>query len=91
MTKYVLLAPMLMVVSAPAQAQTQPVRVKLRVVLVDKDLNQKMVPFVTVRLKADSAGTDALEAKTDLNGTAQLQVPAGHYLVTSAKPTDLGG
>ena len=91
MTKYVLLAPMLMVVSAPAQAQTQPVHVKLRVVLVDKDLNQKMVPFVTVRLKADSAGGDALEAKTDLNGTAQLQVPAGHYLVTTAKPTDLGG
>jgi len=91
MTKRLLLTMALLFASAPVQAQAQLVHVKLRVVLIDKDLNQKPVPFVVVRMKASSGGNNAVEAKTDLLGTAQLQVPLGHYLVTTAKPTDLGG
>jgi S1-C subfamily serine protease len=71
------------------QAQAPRVHVKLRVVLVDKDLNQKPVPFVVVRLKSGSAA--AVEAKTDLSGTALVQVAAGHYTVTSANPAELSG
>src|SRR5262252_8615102 len=91
MPKHLLLALALLFASASVRAQTQPVHVKLRIVLIDKDLNQKPVPFVVIRMKADSGSVAAVEAKTDLLGTAQLQVPVGHYLVTTAKPTDLGG
>ncbi|HKF24783.1 MAG TPA: trypsin-like peptidase domain-containing protein, partial [Candidatus Acidoferrum sp.] len=73
--------------SAPAQAPR--VHVKLRVVLIDKDLNQKPVPFVVVKLKSASAA--AVETKTDLSGTALVQVVAGHYTVTSSNPAELGG
>ena len=48
MKKQVLILLALLASVAPAVAQTHPVRVKLRVVLVDKDLNQKPVPFVVV-------------------------------------------
>jgi|KBSMisStandDraft_5_1062788.scaffolds.fasta_scaffold12464_5 S1-C subfamily serine protease len=72
-----------------ASAQTTRVHVKLRVVLIDKDLNQKPVPFAVVRLKSGSAA--AVEAKTDLSGTALVQIVAGHYTVTTANPAELGG
>jgi S1-C subfamily serine protease len=89
MTKQVLILLALLTSVAQAGAQTQPVHVKLRVVLIDKDLNQKPVPFVVVRLKSGNAAV--VEAKTDLSGTARVQVVAGHYTVTSANPAELGG
>jgi S1-C subfamily serine protease len=91
MTKHLIAVLALLGTIAPTYAQDAPVRVKLRVVLVDKDLNQKPVPFMLVRLKTDGASQEALEAKTDLNGTAHLQVPAGHYTVGTAIPAELGG
>jgi S1-C subfamily serine protease len=91
MTKLLISVLALMGVVTPIRAQDAPVRVKLRAVLVDKDLNQKPLPFLLVRLKSDGAGQDALEAKTDLTGTAALQVPAGHYTITAAKPVEVAG
>jgi len=72
-----------------ARAQAPRVHVKLRVVLIDKELNQKPVPFVVLKLK--SGGAAIVEAKTDLSGTALVQVAAGHYTVSSTNPAELGG
>src|SRR5262250_1273605 len=89
MKKQIAVALGLLVSVSCSQAQAPRVHVKLRVVLVDKDLNQKPVPFVVLRLKSGSAA--AVEAKTDLSGSALVQVAAGHYTVTSANPAELGG
>ena len=72
-----------------AALSPQTVRVKVRVILVDKDLNQKPVPFVVVKF-AGSAGP-AVETKTGLDGSASTSLPAGHYTVSTPKPTEMGG
>jgi len=71
--------------------QTAPVNVKVRVLIVDKDLNQKPVPFYIVNLKnAANAGSPAA-LKTDLDGKAETQLPPGRYSLSTPKPVDLGG
>src|SRR5437879_3350166 len=69
-------------------AQPNLVKVRVRVILVDQDLNQKPVPFFLVSLKC---GAKAAEVKTSLEGTAEAQLPPGRCTVSSPKPADLGG
>ncbi|HYA96584.1 MAG TPA: S1C family serine protease [Methylomirabilota bacterium] len=75
-------------VVAPGQVET--VKVKIRAILVDRDLNQKPVPFLVVSLKREEGGA-ATEVKTGLDGTAQAQLPAGQYELSTPKPAELGG
>lgn len=68
-------------------AQPTLVKVKVRVILVDQELNQKPVPFFVITLKS---GTKTVEAKTGLEGTAEAQVPTGRCTVSSQKAAELG-
>src|SRR6266481_4398698 len=72
----------------PALAQPNLVKVRVRVILVDQDLNQKPVPFFVVSLKS---AAKAAELKTGLEGTAEAQLPPGRYTVSSPKPAELSG
>ena len=74
--------------TAPANA---PLNVKFRVVIVDKDLNQKPVPFFVVHLRNLANAANSAEVKTDLDGKAEKQLVPGRYSVTTAKPLELGG
>src|SRR5690349_2962551 len=79
----------LFAVAFAAQGQTRPVKVHVRVVLVDSEFNQKPIPFLNVVfLKADKT---SIEVKTGLDGAAEAALPAGTYTVTTGKPVDLGG
>src|SRR5256712_8268163 len=69
-------------------AQPNLVKVRVRVILVDQDLNQKPVPFFVVSLRS---GAKAAEVKTSLDGTAEAQLPPGRCTVSSPKPAELGG
>jgi len=69
--------------------QAPPVHVKIRAILVDKDLNQKPVPFLAIKEK-DSTGA-VKEIKTGLDGIAQVNLPQGHFTFSSAKPVEFGG
>src|SRR2546428_2634564 len=69
-------------------AQPNLVKVRVRVILVDQDLNQKPVPFFVVSLRS---GAKAAEVKTSLEGTAEAQLPPGRYTVSSPKAAELGG
>src|SRR2546427_7561840 len=69
-------------------AQPNLVKVRVRVILVDQELNQKPVPFFVVSLKS---GARAAEVKTGLDGTAEAQLPPGRCTVSSPKPAELGG
>ena len=75
---------------ASIQPQTPRVHVKIHAVLVDKDLNQKPVPFLAVKFKNAATGAEA-EAKTSLDGTARIDLANGHYAISTAKPAELGG
>jgi Trypsin-like peptidase domain len=69
-------------------AQQSSVKVRIRIVLVDKELNQKPVPFVVVSLKS---GVKTAEVKTGLDGTAETFLPRGKYTVTTPKAVELAG
>jgi S1-C subfamily serine protease len=79
---------LLFVCASAVQARPDLVKVHVRVILVDRDLNQKPVPFLLVSLK--SAGK-AVEVKTGLDGTVETQLPPGKYVITTPKPAELGG
>ena len=77
-----------------ATAQTTPIQipVKIRVVIVDRDLNPKPVPKARIVVKqADSPTPARFEATTDFEGAAQLSIPPGRYRLISAHPTDFQG
>src|SRR5215475_12913460 len=72
------------------QSQTLPVHVRIHAVLVDKDLNQKPVPFLAVTFRDSKANLES-HAKTGLDGTAQIELAPGHYDAFTDKPIELGG
>src|SRR5438128_1151702 len=76
--------------AATTQTQTAQVHVKVRAVLVDKDLNQKPVPFLVVKF-TNSKGDQAAEMKTGLDGSAQGELAGGKYTVSTEKAAELGG
>jgi hypothetical protein len=91
MNAYLLMASLLFSLNPSPQPQTAPVNVKVRVLIVDKDLNQKPVPFFIVNFK-NVANADALAAlKTDLDGKVEKQLPPGRYSLSTPKPVELGG
>ena len=74
-----------------AAASADAVKLKIRVILVDKDLNQKPVPFFIVQLKSSGSEAEKTELKTGLDGTVETQLPAGKYTLSTPKPAELGG
>jgi S1-C subfamily serine protease len=82
----------LLLFGAPLRSQVETVKVKVRVILVDKDLNQKPVPHLTVALAPDSvAPNNANEVKTDFGGYAEIQMPPGKYRMTTPEGVDFQG
>jgi S1-C subfamily serine protease len=70
-------------------SQTETSKVKVRVILVDKDLNQKPVPHLAVVLAADSNNPDSShEVKTDFAGNAEFQAPPGKYWLRTPQGVD---
>ena len=77
---------------APLRSQVEISKVKVRVILVDKDLNQRPVPHLTLVLAAGSSNPDSShEVKTDFGGNAEFQAPPGKYQLTSPQGVDFQG
>jgi S1-C subfamily serine protease len=91
MLVYLLIAALMFGPGGGAAPQTAPVNVRVRVVLVDKDLNQKPVPFYVINLRNEGGGAAAAELRTDLDGKAEKQLPPGSYAISTPKPIELGG
>jgi S1-C subfamily serine protease len=91
MSKHLLTALFALVSLAGAGPQEGPVNVKLRVLLVDKDLNQKPVPFYVVRFRSTVNGDAPIELKTNLEGKAEKQLAPGKYSIATSKAIELGG
>jgi S1-C subfamily serine protease len=91
MNRYLRIALLVFVPLSGAFPQAQLVNVRLRVLLVDKDLNQKPVPFQVVKLHDAAGSSSSVELKTDLDGKAQTQLAPGNYSIATAKPVEFGG
>ena len=87
MIRVLRLVMLLSVCALAVQANPDLVKVKVRVILIDRDLNQKPVPFLLVSLKS---GAKSSEVKTGLDGTVETQLPPGKYMITTPKPAELG-
>jgi len=78
------------VLNMPVQAQA--VKVSLQVILVDRDLNQKPVPWFPVRLRREeSQDPEVFELKTKLDGKCETAVPAGRYELATPQAINLEG
>ena len=92
MRKILFVAVSLLVFGAPLRSQVEMPNLKVRVILVDKDLNQKPVPHLAVLLVADSSDPgNSREAKTDFEGKAEFQAPPGKYRLISPQGVDFQG
>lgn len=87
MIRFLPLALLLSLYAFAVQASPDLVKVHVRVILVDHDLNQKPVPFLLVSFKG---GAKSVDVKTGLDGTLDTQLPPGKYLVTTPKAAELG-
>ena len=74
----------------PVQAQT--VKLNLHIVLVDRELNQKPVPWFHVTLRReDPQDSEAFDLKTRLDGTCERAVQPGRYELTTPQAIELQG
>jgi len=71
--------------------QAAPVSVTVRVILVDKDLNQKPVPFCIINFRNEGSTEAPTELKTGLDGKAERQLVPGRYAISTPQPVELGG
>ncbi len=82
----------LLLFCAPARSQSELSTVKVRVILVDKDLNQKPVPHLAIVFTGDSSHPNASrDLKTDFSGSAEFQAPPGKYRLTTPQGVDFQG
>jgi S1-C subfamily serine protease len=82
----------LLLLGAPLRSQVGMSKVKVRVILVDKDLNQKPASHLTIVFAADSNTLDGShEVKTDFEGTAEFQAPPGRYRLTTPQGVEFQG
>jgi hypothetical protein len=66
--------------------------VKIRVAIVDRDLNPKPVPKARIIVKqANSPTPTRFEMTTDFEGIAKINIHPGTYRLISADPTDFQG
>jgi S1-C subfamily serine protease len=80
---------MLVVVSA---AQVQTVRLRVRAILVDKDLNQKPVPRLALIVKSlNATPAQEITLKTGFDGLTEAKLEPGKYRVTTPQPIDFQG
>jgi len=72
--------------------QAQTVKANLHVVLVDRDLNQKPVPWFQITLRRkDTQDSEIFDLKTNLNGSCEKAIPSGQYELSTPQPIDLQG
>jgi S1-C subfamily serine protease len=81
-----------LLVGVPLHSQAGMTKVRLRVILVDKDLNQKPVPHLTIEFSSENISPNSSqELKTDFAGVAEFQAPAGKYRLTTPQGVDYQG
>lgn len=82
----------LLFVASATWSQTESAKLKVRAVLVDKDLNQKPVPklaFVLASFEGPVGKT--VTGKTGFDGNGELQLGPGKYHLSTSEPVEFQG
>jgi S1-C subfamily serine protease len=80
MRKMVQFGALFLLLVSPAFSQTPGATLKIRVVLVDGDLNQKPVPRLLLKVeRVDVPTADPVAIRTSFDGTAQMTLTPGQY------------
>jgi S1-C subfamily serine protease len=92
MRKLYIPAALLVCITIPLWSQVETSKLKVRAILVDKDLNQKPVPRLSVTLvSAGSNATEPIRAKTGFDGLAELDLSPGKYHLSTLEPVEFQG
>jgi len=92
MRKLYIAVAFLVFISMPLWSQMETSKLKVRAILVDKDLNQKPVPKLSVTLiLAGGNATEPIAAKTGFDGIAELEVSPGKYHLSTREPVEFQG
>src|SRR5216684_8411979 len=78
--------------ASSAWSQTESAKLKVRAVLVDKDLNQKPVPklaFIVAPFEGPVGAT--VTGKTGFDGNGELQLAPGKYHLSTPEPIEFQG
>lgn len=87
------LAALLLLSGAPSTwSQADTAKLKVRAILIDKDLNQKPVPKLTFVLAPfDGPVGDTTTGKTGFDGNGELQLAPGKYRLSTPEPVEFQG
>lgn len=91
MRRSALAFPFMLIFCLAAYSQVATVRLKVRVILVDKDLNQKPAPHLALVVQRTDAAGEPLAMKTGLDGAAEATLPPGKYKLTTPQPIEFQG
>ncbi|MGE5325514.1 MAG: S1C family serine protease [Deltaproteobacteria bacterium] len=77
----------------PASAQLQAVNLKIRAALVTADLKVQPIPKLSLELRpvGAPAGAEPIRVTTSFEGTAEISLSAGSYLLNTPHPVDFEG
>ena len=91
MRRLALAVSFILVVCLTAYSQGATVHLKVRVILVDKDLNQKPVPHLALMVQRTDAAAGPVTMKTGFDGAAETILPPGKYKLTTPQPVEFQG
>jgi S1-C subfamily serine protease len=92
MRKVALLGALFLLLVSPVLPQSERATLKVRVVLVDGDLNQKPVPRLLLKVeRVDGTGAEAATARTSFEGTAELTLAPGRYRIATPDGVEFQG
>lgn len=93
MRKKIIFVVSFFLLGACLSAQMVSVKLKVRAILIDKDLNLKPVPKLTIILRnlADTSGAAPTTLKTGFDGIAVAELPPGHYEISTPEPVEFQG
>src|ERR1700674_2021086 len=78
--------------AASTRSQTERAKLRVRAVLVDKDLNQKPVPKLAFVLAPfEGPAGELINGKTGFDGNGELQLAPGKYRLTTPEPVEFQG
>ena len=76
----------------PAFSQVETAKLRVRVVLIDGDLNQKPAPRLALTVvRTDEGSGQPATVRTGFEGTAEIEVPPGRYRVSTPEPIEFQG
>jgi len=81
----------LLLLASAAHSQAPVTSLKIRVVLVDKELNQKPVPHLALALQPLDPPGALVTLRSALDGSVDAQLPSGKYHLATPDPVEFQG